>query len=720
MVRRRSGKGKAAKAKQPRGVDRREGKMSKWNRASDIPLDEEDQFHASRDKILLEGDDAGGSDDGDEDEVFALKGVSEDEDEDEDDTDGREGAQYEDDEDDIDDIHYAAAEAAQKEKKKQKQKKTAKGKKGKDDGSASASDEEEEDEEEDEEEEEGWGTKKSAYYSSNAQEIDSEDEEAIELEEQEAKRLQAKARDAMADDDFGLGDVAEGLPEADGIGDEPAQPAVQQLPQDRQSLLRYLEKTNPEALALANDWDDVAHSLVKAQAKIAKLETQDPSSLSLSMMHLHHQALLTYATTLAFYLHLRTSEKYVQRPELLRSHPILPRLLKLKQSLATLEDLDFAASDDDESDLSGLSDEDLDVGEEELDASDADDLMADAETLWAGSKLKKKGKGLERGELEELLREASDLVATDTNHPSGSTDKPKKAKRKQKPAPEEPPKKKRKAADASAEPVTPVFDLVEPELDSGPRLSSSSGKAKGKSAAPTIASADDVYGEASALDVADAADKQARKKSLRFHVARIESTSARRAGARSAAMGGDDDIPYRERKKEKEARLAREVAKAREAASASAGADLDDVDPEVEMAAGGKPSKKRRRDASESEDEDEGGDADGYYELVKRKSKEKKEKKKQEYEAAKAAERYVEEESVDGPRSLTRAILKNKGLTPKRSKSVRNPRVKKRQKYEKAKKKVASQKAIYKGGVDANRYSGERTGISQTVKGVRL
>ena len=61
-----------------------------------------------------------------------------------------------------------------------------------------------------------------------------------------------------------------------------------------------------------------------------------------------------------------------------------------------------------------------------------------------------------------------------------------------------------------------------------------------------------------------------------------------------------------------------------------------------------------------------------------------------------------------------------KGLTPSRSKSVRNPRVKKRQKYEQAKKRVASQRAVFKGGVDATHYSGERTGISQTVKSVRL
>ena len=64
-------------------------------------------------------------------------------------------------------------------------------------------------ESEDEEEEESWGRKKSAYYSSNAAELDSEDEEANELEEQEAKRLQVKARDAMSDHDFGLADISQ-------------------------------------------------------------------------------------------------------------------------------------------------------------------------------------------------------------------------------------------------------------------------------------------------------------------------------------------------------------------------------------------------------------------------------------------------------------------------------------------------------------------------------
>lgn len=159
--------------------------------------------HSSRDKILLDGDEVE-DDSGDEDEVFALKGMPEDSPS-EDEYDEDDGM---DEDDDIDDVHYAAAAAAAKDKKK------AKGKKGKKERKDESSESEEDDESE---EEEGWGNKKSAYYASNAEQIESDDEEANELEEQEAKRLQTKARDAMADDDFGLGDVVEGGPEeADG------------------------------------------------------------------------------------------------------------------------------------------------------------------------------------------------------------------------------------------------------------------------------------------------------------------------------------------------------------------------------------------------------------------------------------------------------------------------------------------------------------------------
>lgn len=139
-----------------------------------------------------------------------------------------------------------------------------------------------------ESEEEGWGKKKSEYYASNAGQFDSEDEEANELEEQEAKRLQAKAREALTEDDFGLGDAVEKTTDSPdeyvlhasfifvicstncipSILEEPVAPTIQTLPQDKPSLLRHMEKTNPEALALARDWEDVAYTLTETQAKI--------------------------------------------------------------------------------------------------------------------------------------------------------------------------------------------------------------------------------------------------------------------------------------------------------------------------------------------------------------------------------------------------------------------------------------------------------------------
>ncbi|KAF7365311.1 hypothetical protein MVEN_00403100 [Mycena venus] len=547
---------------------RNDARIKKWDRASDIPLDEEDEFHASH-------------------EVFGL-----DLDDDE---------EVEDDEDAEDDDEEAPVAKPKSSK--------AKSKKAKAKAKASSS-------EDDSDEDEAWGRGRSAYYSSNAAQLDSDDEEGNELEEQEAKRLQAKSRDAMGDTDFGLDDEVEAAIAID--VPEDSAPVEEPVPQDPKSLIRHLEKTSPETLALARDWEDTAESLVKTRQKIATLEASDPDSLSLGMIHLHYQALLSYATALAFYLHLRSSEKYARRPDLLRTHPVLARLLTLKQSLITLEELDFAASDSE-------------AGSNE-DGSDAD-LMLDAEQLWKLNRME----GLDKDELEDLLKDA-DLPEQEV---------------------EVRPKKKRKTSTTT--PAVPVFDLIEPEFTSS------------TSAQRRTDSSTDAYGEATALQHADAADKSARRKTLRFHTSRIESASARRQGARNNAVGGDDDIPYRDTRKQ--------PAKVPQSSRGQGGEDLDESEPQP---------KAPDPDAE---------DADGYYELVKRKSKLKKELKKAEYDAAQDAARPdFEEGGADGPRSLTRAILTNKGLTPRRPKS-----------------------AVYKGGLaETGRYDGEKSGISKVIKSVRL
>lgn len=307
-------------------------------------------------------------------------------------------------------------------------------------------------------------------------------------------------------------------------------------------------------------------------------------------------------------------------------------------------------------------------------------------------------KGLESDELTDLLMDVDD--------------KPSKTSKKDK-IEAKPPQKKRKTSDDKN--GQPVFDLVEPDFEAA------STSAKKKRSAPADTSSTDAFGEATFLQHADATDKQARKKSLRFHVSRIESATARRQNARVNAVGGDDDIPYRERRKEKEQRMENE--RQRKAGTLGMGGDdLDDVDPEITDTSS--RNKKRRRDVDvEDDDDSETAEAHGYYELVKRQAAEKKSKKKMDYEEARAAERLVsgEPDEASGPRSVTRAIMKNKGLTPHRSKSVRNPRVKKRQKYEQAKKRVSSQRAVYKGGIgDASKYTGEQSGISKVIKSVRL
>ncbi|KAF8895418.1 Sas10 C-terminal domain-containing protein [Infundibulicybe gibba] len=629
---------KSRGSSKPRPTNRDDARLKKWNKLSDIPLDEEDQFHASRDKILLEGERGLNSEeDGDEDEVFGLKGI--------------EGpssdAGDEDDEGEDDGVEEFGGTPLQKKQKKQGKDK-AKKTKGLSDSEGS--------------EEETWGRTNSAYYSSNAAQLESDDEEGNDLEEQEAKRIQNKLRDGMSDDDFGLNDIID-ISGDDGDEQPLVPPIAPALPKDPKLLLRHLEKDSPETLALARDWEDTANNLARTREKISQLQSKDPDAVSLGMIHLHYQALLTYTTTLAFYLHLRSSTKYAQKPDLLKSHPILNRLLTLKQSLTTLEDLDFAVGSDDE-----------DASDPNTPESEEDDML-DAEQLW---RIDKK-KGLDSNELEELLKDAISVDAA----ADGLVSIPKQ------------PKKKRKVSSTSSA-TLPTFDLTEPEFASS----------KSKNTHPSNNVDFDPYGEATTLQHADAVDKTAHKKTLRFHTSKIESASARRQGARNQAVGGDDDLPYRERKKEKEVRLAKE---ARVKARGQGGEDLNDVEPD---------RKRRREESSDGEDPDS---ADGYYELVKKKSKEKKEHKKAEYEALQDADGPGRPRKCRWPRSLTRAILANKGLTPHRPKSVRNPRVKKRQKFEKAKKKVSSQKAVYKGGLsNTGRYDGEMSGISKVVKSIRL
>lgn len=265
----------------------------------------------------------------------------------------------------------------------------------------------------------------------------------------------------------------------------------------------------------------------------------------------------------------------------------------------------------------------------------------------------------------------------------------------------EPSKKKSPKTDDS------LSDLTHLATSFKPTSKSSTSKSITKRATTTTTIAgldDDDFGDDAQLASLDAEQKAARRRNLRFYTSQIVSKSAKRDNAGRDA-GGDTDIPHRERHKEKELRLAAEAARRK-----NSGADLDDDDFNEEDE---RVSKQMKEQLNDSDDE--------YYNMLAGKSKQKKAEKKAYHDAEKVGGVVVPvEKDVNGKRAIGYVIEKNKGLTPHRKKDVRNPRVKKRKKYEEAKKKLGSKKAIYKGGQQGV-YAGELTGIKKNlVKSVKF
>jgi U3 small nucleolar RNA-associated protein 3 len=196
-----------------------------------------------------------------------------------------------------------------------------------------------------------------------------------------------------------------------------------------------------------------------------------------------------------------------------------------------MEELDFDASDEDDEDDDeddeddDEDDEDDDEDDEELDVSYVDDEEDGLEGIFEPSKRRKqieevteKASGRPKAklgmrELDALLREADAAIderpapVNGVNHHS------------------------RKFTDSSERPpplssTTPLFDLTEPAFMPSSRI-----------ARRLDDNGLEAYGESTALSLADDTDKKARKRSLRFHTNKIE-TSARRRGEGREKLGG--------------------------------------------------------------------------------------------------------------------------------------------------------------------------------------
>ncbi|KAK0099584.1 hypothetical protein ONS95_013517 [Cadophora gregata] len=520
------------------------------------------------------------------------------------------------------------------------------------------SDDEEQQQDEDEEEE-GWGTSRKDYY--NNDEIRTE-AEALE-EEAEAKRLQQKKLQKMGEADFGF-DESEWLDagEEDGEGDVVTEVLkdVEITPEmGSKERLRILQTRYPEFEFLANEFLQLQPVLLDLQQQVEAESSKTTSETSQTVVKA--RALAAYLAALTMYFAILTSPA--------------------KGSSAEGKSLDPA----------------------ELRDHAVMDSLLQCRELWTKVKSLKAPEPVEENSEEDS---AEEIEAPTSSHKGDRPSKKSKKELARLSAISEASALRAQRLEAAADELADLSSLI-------PKSRKSSKKSK----APIIAEDDSDFGEEETMDAKSAEEKAAKKKSLRFYTSQITQKANKRAGAGRDA-GGDADLPHRERLRDRQARLNAEAEKR--------GKKLD------EYGRGGAGAGADLGGESDSGDdnlaEQVRGDEDEYYDMVAKVSKDKRLGKEAKMAAIKQAKaegglvRVVEGEvDEDGKRAIGYVIEKNKGLAPKRKKDVRNPRVKKRKKYEEKKKKLASTRAVYKGGEERGGYGGEKTGIKTgIVKSIKL
>ncbi|ODM16933.1 hypothetical protein SI65_07898 [Aspergillus cristatus] len=623
--------------------------------------DSEDEFQAGRDQILLdEAPDAKRRRRLEEEEemlqpsdeeIMGYDDVDEDDLDDEDDEEDEGADDYDDYEED------AIGEPSKKPKNKRRD--------------ASPGSEDYEDEDEDEEGIAAWGSSKKDLY--NADQIETE-ADALE-EEQEAKRLQQKHLRAMNEADFGFDEtewVDAGKEEKDAKKDTTEVTEV--LPQvevsedmSAEEKLKILKSRYPEFEPLAKDFADLqpTHRDLAQDAKAAEKSKDADDEDAAPVAVVKFRALSAYLGTISMYFMLLTSSQDASGkpspmpPAQLRGHPVMGSLVKFRKLWESVKDLqapEVLESEDEEMEESEI------IAEPEPPKTEK---KKQTKEQRQPKKLSKAERAAQAAQAEAEARRAERLRETEAN-----------------------------LADLST-------------------LATDAKKRKTQKTKASAKNADDSdFGDEDALTAKEAEEKAKQKRSLRFYTSQL----AQKANKRSAAgrdAGGDEDLPYRERLKDRTARLNAEAEKRGKQQISKEEQLGDDSDEEDHRMA-----EQIRGDQSDSDD---------YYDMVAARSKQRKDDKKARADAHAEAARQggqvaiQEEVGPDGKRAITYQIEKNKGLAPKRNKDARNPRVKKRKKFEDKKKKLGSIRQQYKGGEGRGGYSGELTGIKKNlVKSVKL
>jgi U3 small nucleolar RNA-associated protein 3 len=532
------------------------------------------------------------------------------------------------------------------------------------DGLDAASQSGDEGAQEEDEDEEAWGTTKEALYGADAIETE---EQALE-EEAEALRLQKKQLQAMSAADYGF-DESEWQAGAEEDKAKEMATVTEILPQleiakdmPAAERLKLLKSRYPEFEPLSKELLELrevhSHLLEAAKEATATALPYVPNAVT------KLRAASAYIGSLTMYFALLTSTASIGgdkvaalSPNQLRDHPVMESLMQCRDLWQRVQALPEDPSPAEIEEAFANEDEESEESAGELETiakPNRKQRKAIARAQSAG------GEAAQKRKAERLQRAEAGLADLDALLGAANT------KRK--------PKSVIRAQDDDSD-----------------------------------------LGEEAPLTAAEAAEKAKRKKSLRFYTSQI-AQKANKRGAAGRDAGGDEDVPHRERLRDRQARLNAEAEKrGRRPGGDGENADLDGHSDDEDAA--------QARHIRETADDD----VNGYYDMVASKTQRKKSDKAAYAEAQKQAAllggEVVQAETVgeDGKRKISYLIEKNKGLTPHRKKENRNSRVKKRKKYDDKKKKLASMKPVYKGGEGRGGYGGELTGIKKgLVKSTKL
>lgn len=529
-----------------------------------------------------------------------------------------------------------------------------------------------------------WGTSRHDYY--NADPITNE-ADAVQ-EEAEARRLQKKQRQEMTEADFGLDEVewaTDGEDRGTGQVISEVLPTVEitdsMSPEEKLKILRM---RYPEFEPLANEYVDlqaVYQDLSLASEASSAVESQIGKNGRSTGAAVKLNALRGYLAALCMYFALVSAtdtsldgSAQTMQPSELHDHTIMDTLVRCRQLWEKAKHLEIPAFETfptvtTNDHLVAMKGEDADANNFQLDISVSklrkrkSHSAKSTTRALATAQAESEARRLERlRKTEESLKDLSSLTSLAHN-----------------------PK-----YNASTLTTAHAIDHMDNDSD---------------------------LGEPTSLTPHEAAQKAQSKKSLRFYTSQIAQKSNRRNAAGKDA-GGDADIPHRERIRDRQARLNAEAEARGRKNGGVKGAGLDDGGNSRSEADEGQ-QRNLAKDIRGDEDDD-------YYDMVSSHAVNKKALKAAQTEAAHecGVVRTIdpsENMNEDGKRGITYAIEKNKGLAPQRRKEVRNPRVKRRKKYEDKKKKLGSVRQVYKGGEGRGGYKGEMTGIKGgLVRSVKL